>query len=84
MKIISRHKYSRGVIIGYTLMNKRKEKLFVSCERAKEQAGRITNARILSNGEFRANKGEHIETIIDNKYLMPRKMEGLQKLAGAR
>ena len=72
MKIIKRHKDSSGNTIGYTIDNNGNIKYF-QADFVVSNYDKITNAQILSNGEFRANNGESIETVVDTKNLLVRK-----------
>ena len=69
MKIISRHKDSQGKTIGYTIDNNGNKKYF-NADFVIANYDKITNAYILSNGEFRANSGESIETVVDTRNLL--------------
>jgi hypothetical protein len=70
MEIIKRHKDSTGRTMGYTVSDRGKQ-AYLDSSFVVNNFANITNARLLPNGEFRANTGSHIETVIDNKALLP-------------
>lgn len=74
MEIIKRHKDSNGVIVGYTVNSNGKEQ-YLNKDVVVSIFDKITNAHMLSNGEFRANAGESIETVINNIKLVKRPMD---------
>lgn len=64
MKIIQRHKDSTGRIVGYTVDDSGKQcKLDVM--QTISLKDKITNAKLLSSGEFKAKAGCSIKTVID-------------------
>lgn len=66
MEIVSRHKNNIGVVIGYTLNdNGTTLKLDVYNTVELGRNGKITNAYLLNNGEFRAKDGYTIDTVVD-------------------
>lgn len=68
MEIIKRHKNVNGDTIGYTVRNNGKE-TYLNKQVVVSMFGTITNAHLIKNGEFRANDGERIETVVDNANL---------------
>ncbi len=69
MEIVKRHKDSNNRVIGYTVRDNNIEK-YLNANVVQALFGQITNATILPNGEYRANKGCSIETVIDTKNLL--------------
>lgn len=63
MTITTRHKTSGGILLGYTVLSDGK-KFYVDKDKAITLSEFITNATLTQNNEYRALKGEHIETVI--------------------
>lgn len=62
MKIIQRHKDSTGRVVGYTVEIDR-EQVRLGVEQTASLKDKITNATLLSNGEFKAKAGQSIKTV---------------------
>lgn len=63
LRIIARHKDNAGNILGYTI-EEHKRRTFISKESAFSISNLITNAHLTKNGDYIANNGEHINTIL--------------------
>lgn len=64
MEIIKRHKNLVGDTVGYTVSNNGQQ-YYRSKQDIINIAWAIDNAELLSNNEFRAKKGCHIDTVMD-------------------
>lgn len=70
MKIVKRHKNEYGEVIGYTL-DDNGMLVYYDYIQAISRQNMITNAKLRQNGDYIANKGEHIETVVDSLKLIP-------------
>lgn len=68
MRILKRCKTKSGIIRGYIVEDNSKT-LYLSIQDAILNKDKITNAVLLKNGDFRAKRGESIETIVDSSNL---------------
>lgn len=78
MKILKRHRTEHGTVCGYTVTDGNITS-YISVADAIKNKDKITNAVLLKNGEFRAKKGETIETVVDYSYLSVVKNKNLLK-----
>ena len=66
MRVIARYKDNTGKIYAYDIQDKSQTKR-VSIADAIKLKDKITNATLLKNGEYRANKGSSIETKVEHR-----------------
>lgn len=84
MKILKRYKNTKGVVVEYEVLSSNGETSIITADTASMYKDSITNAKLMSNGDFKASRGSHIETVVKDyakEYRRQRQQEHEQAVA---